>query len=75
MKKLNFFQKIAIIHKIEKSAQRVKELAKNNKQLSIDMQKALLNLNADIEILIGLLPPCRSVLNNLKDLINDILVN
>lgn len=73
--KLSFFQKIAIIRKVEKATKRIKELAKNNEQLSVDMHKALFNLNADIDVLIGLLPSCRNVLSDVKRLINDILAD
>ncbi|MBQ2175410.1 MAG: hypothetical protein II453_10185 [Alphaproteobacteria bacterium] len=73
--KLSFFQKLAIIRKAEKATKRIKELAKNNEQLSVDMHKALFNLNADIDVLIGLLPSCRNALSDVKRLINDILAD
>lgn len=68
---MNLFKKIAIIHRAEKAVKRVKALAKENEQLSIDLQKAILNLNADIEVLMGLLPSCKSALIDLRVLIND----
>lgn len=68
---MNLFKKIALIGKIERSIKRLKELAKDNGQLGIDMQKALENLKADIDIFIGLLPSLRNVLNDIKKLIDD----
>ena len=72
---MNIFKKIAIIHKAEKAVKRVKALAKDNKKLTIDLQKALLNLNADVEVLMSLLPSCKSALIDLKVLINDAMAD
>jgi hypothetical protein len=73
--KLSFFQKIKLFGKIEKAVKRVKNLAKENEKLGEDLKQAMANLNADIDVLMGLLPSCRDVLGDVKKLINDAMDN
>ena len=54
---------------IKKAVNNIKEAAKDNTQLGIDVQKALLNIKADIEVLMGLLPSCVNALGDIKVII------
>lgn len=65
---MNIFQKISLINKINKAIKQAKKIADNNSQLAEDLQKALLNIKADFEVLAGLLPSLKNVYNDIKGL-------
>ena len=66
---MNLFQKIALINKISKAYKEATKIIDNHSQLAIDLQKVLLNLKADFEVLAGLLPSLKSVYNDIKALL------
>lgn len=67
-KKLNIFQKIALINKLSKAAKQARKIAENNKELAADLQKALLNIKASFEDLAKLLPSLKGVGADIKAL-------
>ena len=67
-KKLNIFQKIALINKLSKAAKQARKIAENNKELAADLQKALLNIKASFEDLARLLPSLKGVGADIKAL-------
>lgn len=67
---MNIFQKISLINKINKAIKQAKKIADNNSQLAQDLQKAILNLKADFEVLAGLLPSLKGVYSDIKALFN-----
>ena len=67
---MNFFQKLRLVHKINKAVKQAKKISENHSQLAIDLEKALLNIKADFEVLAGLLPSLKDVYKDIKDLLN-----
>lgn len=67
---MNIFKKIALINKITKAAKQAKKIIDEHEHLTGDLQKALLNLKADLELLAGLLPSLRNVYKDIKELID-----
>lgn len=68
---MNIFQKIRLVHKINKAIKQAKKIGENHSQLAIDLEKALLNLKADFEVLAGLLPSLKGVYNDVKALFDE----
>lgn len=68
---MNIFQKIKLLNRINKAIKQAKKISENNSQLAIDLQKALLNLKADFEVLAGLLPSLKDVYKDIKALFNE----
>lgn len=67
---LGFFQKIALINKISKAIKQAKKIGEENHELAVNLEKALLNIKADFEVLAGLLPSLKGVYNDIKGLLN-----
>lgn len=57
--------------KIRKIIKKIRAIAKDNSQLGIDTQKAILNLKADLEVLVGLLPSLKEVGADIKAIFNE----
>lgn len=57
--------------KIRKILKKVNTIAKDNSQLGIDTQKAVLNIKADIEVLCNLLPSYKPLYNEIKALLDE----
>ena len=68
---MNIFQKIKLVHRINKAIKQAKKIAENNSQLAIDLEKALLNLKADFEVLAGLLPSLKGVYKDIKAILDE----
>jgi len=67
---MNFFKKLILINKISKAIKKAKNIIDNHSQLAEDLQKALLNLKADFEVLAALLPSLKGVYNDIKALLD-----
>ena len=67
---MNIFQKIRLLNKINKAVKQAKKISENHSQLAIDLQKALLNLKADFEVLAGLLPSLKDVFKDIKEILD-----
>lgn len=67
---MNFFKKLILVNKISKAIKKAKTIIDEHSQLAEDLQKALLNLKADFEVLAGLLPSLKGVYNDIKELLN-----
>lgn len=67
---MNIFQKIRLVNKINKAIKQAKKIGENHSQLAIDLQKAVLNLKADFEVLANLLPSLKGVYNDIKELLD-----
>lgn len=67
---MNIFKKLILINKISKAVKKAKNIIDNHSQLAEDLQKALLNLKADFEVLAALLPSLKSVYNDIKALLD-----
>ena len=65
---MNIFKKIKLINKINKAIKQAKKISENHSQLAVDLEKALLNLKADFEVLSGLLPSLKGIYNDIKEL-------
>ena len=57
--------------RIRKAINQAKKIADSNAQLGIDLQKALLNLKADLEVLVGLLPSLKEVGADIKAIFDE----
>lgn len=68
---MNIFKKLILLNKISKAYKKAQKLAKDNSELGIDFAKAVTNLKADLEVLAGLLPSFRSLINDIKALIHE----
>ena len=66
---MNIFQKIALVNKINKAIKQAKKISDNHSQLAIDLEKALLNLKADFEVLAGLLPSLKGVYKDIREIL------
>ncbi|MBQ2284331.1 MAG: hypothetical protein II244_01550 [Clostridia bacterium] len=66
---MNIFKKLALINKVNKAIKQAKKIAEDNSQLAIDLEKALLNIKADFEVLSGLLPSLKGVYQDVKALL------
>lgn len=66
---MNIFKKIALVNKITKIVKEIKKLMKDNSQLSKDLQKAILSIKTDLQVLCNLVPPCRSLLDEILKII------
>lgn len=73
MKKLNFFQKIVLLNKINKAYKASKKLIDSKKGLADEVRKILANIKADIEALVALLPDFKEAYNELKAIIENAL--
>lgn len=67
---MNIFKKLIIINKINKAIKQAEKIGEKNTQLAIDLEKAILNIKADFEVLAGLLPSLKGVYNDIKALLN-----
>ena len=67
---MNFFKKLILVNKISKAIKKAKAIIDEHSQLAEDLQKALLNLKADFEVLAGLLPSLKGVYNDIKALLD-----
>lgn len=67
---MNFFKKLILVNKISKAIKKAKNIIDEHSQLAEDLQKALLNLKADFEVLAALLPSLKGVYNDIKALLD-----
>lgn len=67
---MNIFKKLILINKISKAVKKAKNIIDNHSQLAEDLQKAVLNLKADFEVLAALLPSLKGVYNDIKALLD-----
>ena len=67
---MNIIQKIKLLNKINKAVKQAKKVSENHSQLAIDLEKAILNLKADFEVLAGLLPSLKGVYKDIKALLD-----
>ena len=67
---MNIFQKIKLVNKINKTIKQAKQIAENHSQLAVDLEKALLNLKADFEVLSNLLPSLKGVYQDIKAILD-----
>lgn len=68
---MNLFKKIILLRKIEKSYKRAKQIMAQNSETAINLEKALLNLKADLEVLAALLPSLKGVCKDIKELVKN----
>ena len=66
---MNIFKKISLINKINRAIKQAKLIREKNSQLADDLEKALLNLKADFEVLTGLLPALKNIYIDIKELL------
>lgn len=71
MKKLNIFQKISLLNKINKAYKASKKLIDSKKGLAEEIKKIIANLKADFEALVALLPDFKEVYNEIKAIIEN----
>lgn len=71
MKKLNIFQKICLLNKINKAYKASKKLIDSKKGLAEEIKKVIANLKADFEALVALLPDFKEVYNEIKAIIEN----
>ena len=67
---MNIIKKIRLLNKINKTVKQAKKLSENYSQLAVDLEKALMNLKADFEVLAGLLPSLKDVYKDIKELLD-----
>lgn len=67
---MNIFQKIKLVNKINKAIKQAKKIGEENHDLAIELEKALVSIKADFEVLAGLLPSLKGVYKDIKDLLN-----
>ena len=67
--KLNFIQKFVFANRILKAVNEGKELFEKNKDLSEELQRAILNLKADCEVLVALIPSLKPAISELFKLL------
>ena len=67
---MNIFQKIKLLNRINKAIKQAKKLAEDNKELAESLQKAILNIKADFEVLAGLLPSLKGLVSDIKALLD-----
>ena len=67
---MGLIKDIQLVLKIKKSVKQAKEIIDKHEHLTDDLQKALLNLKADFEVLAGLLPSLKGVYTDIKALLN-----
>lgn len=67
---MKFFKQLKLVRKINKAIKQAKEIGKENAQLAVELEKALLNIKADFEVLAGLLPSLKDVYKDIKELLN-----
>lgn len=67
---MNVFQKIKLVNKINKAIKQAKKIGKENHELAANLEKALLNIKADFEVLAGLLPSLKGVYKDIKALLD-----
>ena len=60
---------IKLVFKIKKAITQAKKITENHSQLAVDLEKALLNLKADFEVLAGLLPSLKGIYTDIKALL------
>ena len=65
---MNIIQKIILLNKINKTIKQAKKIGENNHDLAVSLEKALLNLKADFEVLASLLPSLKGVYKDIKAL-------
>lgn len=66
---MNIFQKFILVNKISKAINQAKKIIENHSQLAVDLEKALLNLKADFEVLSALLPSLKGIYTDIKALL------
>lgn len=69
---MNIIQKIKLINKINKAIKQAKKISNDNAELAVDLQKAFLNIKADLEILTSLLPSLKGVYKDIKALFDNV---
>lgn len=67
---MNLFQKIKLINKINKAIKQAKKIGEENHELAVNLEKAILNIKADFEVLAGLLPSLKGVYKDIKALLD-----
>lgn len=67
--KLNFIQKFVLANRLIKAVNEGKQLFEKNKDLSENLQRAILNLKADCEVLVALIPSLKPVISELFKLL------
>lgn len=67
--KLNFLQKFVLANRILKAVNQGKEIFEKNKELGEKLERAILNLKADLEVLAVLIPALKPVIADLFALI------
>jgi len=68
---MNIFKKLVLLNKISKAYKKAQSIIIANSQLAGELEKALLNLKADFEVLAALLPSLKGAYNDIMALIND----
>ena len=68
---MNIFQKFLLLRKIEKSYKRAKQIMAENSETAINLEKAILNLKADLEVLAALLPSLKGICKDIRSLVKD----
>lgn len=66
---MNIFKKISLINKINNAIKQAKKIRESNSKLADDLEKALLNLKADFEVLASLLPSLKNIYVDIKELL------
>jgi hypothetical protein len=64
---ISIFKKIKLANKVIDTYKEVKEIVKENKPLSKDVEKVLNNLKADFDALLALLPQLGNVYEKIKE--------
>ena len=67
---MSLIKDIKLVLKIKKSVKQAKAIIDEHEHLTGDLQKAILNIKADFEVLAGLLPSLKGVYKDIKDLLN-----
>lgn len=63
---MNIFKEFKKFIEFRKAVKEVQKIIKENSQLGIDTQKAIVNLKADYEVFAGLFPKHVNVFNQIK---------
>ena len=68
---MNIIKKLLLLRKIEKSYKRAKQIMAANTETALNLEKAILNLKADLEVLAALLPSLKSICKDIKELVKE----
>ena len=68
---MGLIKDIQKVIRIRKAVNQVKKIADSNEQLGIELQKAILNLKADLEVLVGLMPQLKDVCTDIKAIFDE----